>query len=147
MADSKKRSLPRLIPSKDNPNRSIYTTFDALFLYSLYYASKHPDDFKHKIDSATDEVYFKLKDILNYTYSLVSDDSVYKQHSSDNSKRFKNSAEHFIAWAASHTYRSGLTAKLTDIYPNAPRGYHRILPFLPLSSTFLIKLSFLWNLV
>ena len=126
MADSNLWSLPWLISSEYNPNRSVCTTFDALFLYSLYYASKHPDDFKHKIDPATDEVYFRLKGIRDYAYSLVNKDSVYKHHSSDNSIHYKDSADHFIAWSASHMYKAGMTAKLTDVYPKAPRGYHRI---------------------
>lgn len=128
MAVSKKRPLARLIPPEDNPDKSVITTFDNLFLLSLYHASKHPDDFKHKIDPATDEVYFKLKGILNYTDSLVNKDSIYKHHSSDNSIKYKDSAEHHIAWSATHMHKDGMTAYFTDVYPKAPRGYHRILP-------------------
>lgn len=128
MAVSKADLQSCIISAKDNPDKSVVTTFDNLFLLSLYYASKHPDDFKHKIDPATDEVYFKLGSILNYTYSLVSNDSAYKQHSSDTPIRYKDSAEHNIAWSATRMYKDGMTAKLTDVYSNAPRGYHRILP-------------------
>ena len=126
MADYKKRSYARLIPSEDNPNRSVGTTFDALFLYSLYYASKYPNDFKLKIDPDTEDTYFRLKDIRDFAYSLVSKDSVYKHHSTDNVQSIKDSAEHNIAWSATRMYKAGLTNKLTDAYPKAPRGYHRI---------------------
>ena len=126
MADSNKRSYACLIPPEDNPNGSVGTTFDALFLYSLYYASKHPDDFKLKIDPDTEDTYFRLKGIRDFTYSLVNKDSVYKHHSTDNSYPFKDSADHQIAWSATRMYKAGLTTKLTDVYPRAPRGYHRI---------------------
>lgn len=126
MADSKSNLLSHIISAKDNPDKSVLTTFDNLFLLSLYYASKHPDDFKHKIDPATDEVYFRLKGIRDYAYSLVNNDSVYKHHSSDNSIRYKDSADRFIAWSASHMYKAGMTAYFTNVYPKAPRGYHRI---------------------
>lgn len=126
MADFNLRSLPHLISSEDNPDKSVVTTFDNLFLLSLYYASKHPDDFKHKIDPNTEDTYFRLKGIRDYAYSLVNKDSVYKHHSSDNSNEFKDSAEHYIAWSATRMYKAGLTTKLTDVYPKAPRGYHRI---------------------
>lgn len=127
MADSKYHSQFNIIPPEDNPNRSVGTTFDALFLYSLYHASKHPDeDFEFKIDPNTEDTYFKLRGIRDYAYSLVSKDSAYKHHSTDNVQHIKDSADHSIAWSATRMYKAGLTNKLTDVYPKAPRGYHRI---------------------
>lgn len=126
MADSKSNLWSHIISAKDNPDKSVLTTFDNLVLLSLYHASKYPDDFSYKIDPNTEDTYFKLKDIRNYAYSLVNKDSAYKHHSSDNSNGYKDSADHFIAWSASHMYKAGMTTKLTDVYPKAPRGYHRI---------------------
>lgn len=126
MADSNKRSYARLTPPEDNPNRSVTTTFDALFLYSLYHASKHPDDFKLKIDPDTEDTYFKLRGIRDYAYSLVNKDSVYKHHSTDNAYHIKDAADHQIAWSATRMYKAGLTTKLTDAHPKATPGYHRI---------------------
>lgn len=128
MAVSKADLQSCIISAKYNPDKSVVTTFDNLFLLSLYYASKHPDDFKHKIDPATDEVYFKRSDLIDYAYSLVNKDSAYKQHSSDNAIEYKDSAEHQIAWSATRMHKDGMTAYFTDVYPKAPRGYHRILP-------------------
>lgn len=126
MADSKHHPWSHIISAEDNTNKSATTTFDALFLYSLYYASKRPDDFKLKIDPDTEDTYFRLKDIRDFAYSLVDKDSVYKHHSTDNAHHIKDAADHNIAWSATRMYKAGLTTKLTDVYPKAPRGYHRI---------------------
>lgn len=126
MADLYLRSLPHLISSEDNPDKSVVTTFDNLFLLSLYYASKHPDDFKHKIDPNTEDTYFRRSDLINYAYSLINDDSAYKHHSTNNAMEYKDAAEHQIAWSTTRMYKAGFTTKLTDVYPKAPRGYHRI---------------------